>query len=1038
MQKPYYEIGLLRRNGKPAGRVGLVHPQSFSQVVYEQEQDVELGKLSGLAKRSGVRRDLHATQWTNLELDKQISVAEKMAGHIANSFRRLVLGGIEQQQLMDLISYIDSVSPSSSKDRWRSAVSISCPKKFASKLDSSIKFPAQMDSDSDVEEDNKITNEFMADLNVEYHEKAMLANQKKFYKWSGRVGSAKKPMDKSKETCFNCGKPGHFQNDCPSNKTSTPSSNTSFNKPKLYTPSFTPNIPQNSSIQKTTKKRKVDIGKNDKGLVDELFDWDDESVSLEDKGTTKFKTFMEIAEDEPLVGKGDARSALEGKGKRKKNNSKEVLFTKNDVSTSESTPMTTSDSKDDSDNQDKKISNKVSQTYVIKKKTEPKHIVVQNSFLDKNALPLTEQLLLTLMEEVKEQTAVRKSLNKLKDQSTSKPIPVRTTRMPETFSECKYCRSNKHYLDECEFYLGREIADCPKNLRNSRKQRVDIKQSEPTKKYSKDSCSKVVFRDNSSGDTEGYGSVNYNGITFTKVVRKGSTTEQHSKPRGKFYEKADDGFFLSYSLVAKAFRVFNIRRQEMEETFYVTFSGDDEVISQTSTKGDSINFNEVNSFPDDEFSEPRTSDTLCTVNKKYFPYVPSFYRLSTINHVSPEPIITSSSMISSTSKDSSIPNIEDVVLALDEAFHPESATTIESTDLQENDKDEPINSPIADSVSSLLIPQDRWSREKHIELVNIISEPLIGITTRSRIRDSEAALAHKCLYPYGKTIIGLKWVFRNKVDEVGVVTKNKARLIAKGYKQEEGIDYDETFAPVARLEAIIIFLAYASYMGVIVYQMDMKSTFLNGKISKKVYVEHPPGFESIEAKYVIIAGCCAQVLWIKSQLADYDVLYDKEFWYTSEVEEETKTIIFLLSWLDEPLYFTQKDFIFAIGLPACKNHVPLPPKKTVRAGLENLDLVHKLQNGKKNRESNIFYTRFLSLVFEKLLGDKYISNDLTLVKPHTITTASYQKPLASKVSLTSHIQNVAKLYQEPEQSLIPPSGEMNADDTNDKSISRAS
>nr|GEU29443.1 hypothetical protein [Tanacetum cinerariifolium] len=504
------------------------------------------------------------------------------------------------------------------------------------------------DSDLDVEEDNKISNEFMADLNVEYHEKAMLANQKKFYKWSGRVGSARKTMDKSKETCFDYGKPG-----------------------KAY------------------------IGKNDKGLVDELFDWDDKSVSSKDKGTTKFKAFMEIAEDEPSVGKGDARFGLWvdiTMKKEKREQLKGSSFYKNDVSTSESTPMTTSDSKDDSDNQ-----------------------VTQKDIAQ-----------LTIM-------------------------------------------------------------------------------------------------------------------------------ESHSP-----------------------------RRQEMEETFYVSFSGDDEVISQTSTKGDAINFNEVNSFLDDEFSEPKTSDTL----------------------------------------------------SLDEAFHPESATIFELTDLQEDDKDEPINSPIADFVSGLLIPQDRWSREKHIELANIIGEPLTG-----------------------------------------VVTKNKARLVAKGYKQEEGIDYDETFAPVARLEAIIIFLAYVSYMGFIAYQMDMKSEFLNGKISKKVYVKQPPGFESSfqikqdsrgisicqekyvkdlhkkydladcasvkflmllpnnlgpdesgvsinetqfrgmigslmylkgtsnlgpwypkgsgfdlkaysdsdyassnldrKTKYVIVAGCCAQVLWIKSQLANYDVLYDK-------------------------------------------------------------------------------------------------------------------------------------------------------------------
>ncbi|GJT46293.1 putative ribonuclease H-like domain-containing protein, partial [Tanacetum coccineum] len=97
--------------------------------------------------------------------------------------------------------------------------------------------------------------------------------------------------------------------------------------------------------------------------------------------------------------------------------------------------------------------------------------------------------------------------------------------------------------------------------------------------------------------------------------------------------------------------------------------------------------------------------------------------------------------------------------------------------------------------------------------------------------------------PYGKKAIGTKWVYRNKKDERGVVVRNKARLVAQGHRQEEGIDYDEVFAPVARLEAIRIFLAFASYMGFVVYQMDVKSAFLYGKIDEEVYVSQPPGFQ---------------------------------------------------------------------------------------------------------------------------------------------------------------------------------------------------
>ncbi|GJS85154.1 putative RNA-directed DNA polymerase [Tanacetum coccineum] len=96
--------------------------------------------------------------------------------------------------------------------------------------------------------------------------------------------------------------------------------------------------------------------------------------------------------------------------------------------------------------------------------------------------------------------------------------------------------------------------------------------------------------------------------------------------------------------------------------------------------------------------------------------------------------------------------------------------------------------------------------------------------------------------PTGAKVIGTKWVYRNKKDERGVVVRNKARLVAQGHRQEEGIDYDEVFAPVARIEAIRLFLAFASFMGFIVYQMDVKSAFLYGTIDEEVYVSQPPGF----------------------------------------------------------------------------------------------------------------------------------------------------------------------------------------------------
>ncbi|GKF49884.1 putative ribonuclease H-like domain-containing protein, partial [Tanacetum coccineum] len=100
--------------------------------------------------------------------------------------------------------------------------------------------------------------------------------------------------------------------------------------------------------------------------------------------------------------------------------------------------------------------------------------------------------------------------------------------------------------------------------------------------------------------------------------------------------------------------------------------------------------------------------------------------------------------------------------------------------------------------------------------------------------------------PYDKRAIGTKWVYRNKKDERGIIYRNKARLVAHGYTYEKGIYYYKVFAPVSRIEAIRLFLAYALFMNFVVYHMDLKSAFLYGKIEEEVYVCQPLGFEDLE------------------------------------------------------------------------------------------------------------------------------------------------------------------------------------------------
>ncbi|GKA12821.1 putative ribonuclease H-like domain-containing protein [Tanacetum coccineum] len=142
----------------------------------------------------------------------------------------------------------------------------------------------------------------------------------------------------------------------------------------------------------------------------------------------------------------------------------------------------------------------------------------------------------------------------------------------------------------------------------------------------------------------------------------------------------------------------------------------------------------------------------------------------------------------------------------------------------------------------------------------ILGDPKSSVQTRSKVQQHSGAHAlvkamqEELLQfrlqwvwilvdlPHEANVIGTKCVYRNKMDERGVVVRNKARLVAQGHRQEEGIDYDEVFTPVARIEAIRLFLAFASFMGFIVYQMDVKSAFLYGTIDEEVYVSQPPGF----------------------------------------------------------------------------------------------------------------------------------------------------------------------------------------------------
>nr|GEW48873.1 retrovirus-related Pol polyprotein from transposon TNT 1-94 [Tanacetum cinerariifolium] len=116
---------------------------------------------------------------------------------------------------------------------------------------------------------------------------------------------------------------------------------------------------------------------------------------------------------------------------------------------------------------------------------------------------------------------------------------------------------------------------------------------------------------------------------------------------------------------------------------------------------------------------------------------------------------------------------------------------------------------------------------------------------------------------------------RNKLDENGIVSRNKARLVAQGYNQQEGIDYDDTYALVARLESIRILLAYACALDFKLFQMNVKSAFLNGFINKEFSKKQTAlAISTTEAEYVSAGKACQQALWMKQALIDYDIRLD--------------------------------------------------------------------------------------------------------------------------------------------------------------------
>ncbi|KAJ9566852.1 hypothetical protein OSB04_002818 [Centaurea solstitialis] len=326
---------------------------------------------------------------------------------------------------------------------------------------------------------------------------------------------------------------------------------------------------------------------------------------------------------------------------------------------------------------------------------------------------------------------------------------------------------------------------------------------------------------------------------------------------GKFDPKSDDGIFLGYSSISKTYRVFNKRRQAIEETIHVKFDESGPTFPHPNDNS------EINQWADSFFQvpEPPIADPSPQDLPDGFEEDPPIPPTET----SSPPLINATPITQITPSEPDQPtNSEDF-----------SQTTV-SEPTPTNLLPDPSVNEASTSGQVYQPPALRWTKDHPID--QVLGNPSSGIKTRrqsgnvclyvnfisenkpkeiddalrdpawvSAMQEELAEFIRNNVWllvprPRKRTIIGSKWIFRNKLDEIGTIIRNKARLVAQGYRQEEGIDYDETFAPVARLEAIRLFLAFAAHMNFKVYQMDIKNAFLNGKLNEEVYVAQPPGF----------------------------------------------------------------------------------------------------------------------------------------------------------------------------------------------------
>ncbi|GKA43358.1 putative ribonuclease H-like domain-containing protein [Tanacetum coccineum] len=332
-------------------------------------------------------------------------------------------------------------------------------------------------------------------------------------------------------------------------------------------------------------------------------------------------------------------------------------------------------------------------------------------------------------------------------------------------------------------------------------------------------------------------------LTFLRVFGALCYPTNDSEDLGKFQAKADIGIFVGYAPSRKGYRIYNKRTRRLMETIHVTFDEMHQTMAPVS----------MSSGPEPIIMTPgQLKSGLAPTDKElemlFQPMFDEYLEQSRVNEPVPSATADNAQVVPpgtslsttiaqdapSTSASSSTSDMHHPVLHQGE---PSSA--------QSTSGDVSLTEP-----NQVTQPPDhlrRWTKDHPLD--NIIGNPSRPVSTRKQLAsDALWCCFHTELSKvepknFKMAVIEDAWIYKVKLDEYGDVLKNKARLVAKGYRQEEGIDFEESFAPVARIEAIRIFIANAATKNMIIYQMDVKTAFLNGDLQEEVFVSQPEGFE---------------------------------------------------------------------------------------------------------------------------------------------------------------------------------------------------